>query len=167
MAGDVEGARIAAIESGTSDRFLRGEGRPGKLVDKDCEKDPVCLEYLQMIKDRVYARWELGADAVLSVIHEAAVSTVNLAETVSRLSETGARRVEIAHQFSRYTLDVVPFDEAQAWTAGLLRPLTRSRGLSFADRACLALALALDLPVLTGDRAWEGLDVGVDVRLFR
>jgi hypothetical protein len=68
VAGDVQGARIAALESGTSDRFLRGEGRPGPLTDKDCEKGPVCVEYLQMIKERVYARWELGADTVPGMV---------------------------------------------------------------------------------------------------
>ncbi len=63
VAGDVEGARIASIESGTSDRFLRGDGRSGySQGEKNCEKDPICLRYLQMIKERVYARWETGAD---------------------------------------------------------------------------------------------------------
>ena len=63
--------------------------------------------------------------------------------------------------------EVVPFDEMQAWDAGRLRPYTRALGLSVADRACLALARTLDLPVLTGDRAWTSLDVGVDIRVFR
>jgi PIN domain nuclease of toxin-antitoxin system len=30
--------------------------------------------------------------------------------------------------------------------------------LSLADRLCLALAERLELPVLTADRAWQGLD---------
>ena len=113
------------------------------------------------------AKRELGADAVLSVIHEAAVSTVNLAETISRLSDEGQGQPEIAQKLAMYELDVVPFNEEQAWDAGLLRPLTRPFGLSLGDRACLALARSLRLPVLTGDRAWAELNIGVDVRLFR
>ena len=68
VAGDVQGARITALESGTSDRFLRGEGTAGRPVDKNCEKDPVCLAYLKMIKDRVYARWETGSGTAPGVV---------------------------------------------------------------------------------------------------
>ena len=69
IAGDLEGARIASLESGTSDRLLRGDGgyslRPG---DKDCMKDPACLEYLEMIRDRVYARWNVGNETKPGVV---------------------------------------------------------------------------------------------------
>jgi len=40
-------------------------------------------------------------------------------------------------------------------------------GLSLGDRACLALALREQAPVLTGDRAWSKVDVGVEVVLIR
>jgi outer membrane biosynthesis protein TonB len=67
--GDVQGARVAAIESGTSDRFLKGDGSAGLApVDKDCMKDPVCREYLQMIQDRVYSRWDVGADTSAGIV---------------------------------------------------------------------------------------------------
>jgi PIN domain nuclease of toxin-antitoxin system len=39
--------------------------------------------------------------------------------------------------------------------------------LSLADRACLALAERERLPVLTADRHWGSLDLGIDVRLIR
>ena len=110
---------------------------------------------------------ETGADVVAEAVSGAAMSGANFSEVVAKLSDDGMREFAIRGALDGYQLDLIPFDEAQAWTAGLLHPLTRPRGLSFADRACLALALALDLPVLTGDRAWEGLNIGVDVRLFR
>jgi PIN domain nuclease of toxin-antitoxin system len=50
---------------------------------------------------------------------------------------------------------------------GLLRPKTKQLGLSLADRACLALGASLERPVLTTDRAWERVDVGVDIRVIR
>ncbi len=69
--GDLKGAKISALESGTSDSMLRGDGDRGSLpggAAKDCRKDPVCLAYLRMIRDRVYARWnpppEVGAGKV-------------------------------------------------------------------------------------------------------
>ena len=69
--GATDGAKIRALESGTSDRFLHGRGERGDFWggELDCMKDPVCLEYLKMIRDRVYARWrippETDAGAVL------------------------------------------------------------------------------------------------------
>jgi ribonuclease VapC len=54
----------------------------------------------------------------------------------------------------RYGIDVVSFDEGLARRAGALRPATKSLGLSLGDRACLALAQRVGLPVLTADRTW-------------
>ena len=48
-----------------------------------------------------------------------------------------------------------------------LRPTTRHLGLSLADRGCLALAQRLELPVVTTDRAWVQLRIGVEIRLAR
>ena len=64
-------------------------------------------------------------------------------------------------------LETHDFGRELAFQAGLLRPLTRSRGLFLGDQACLALGRQLDLSGLTTDRAWEGLDLRVEVRLVR
>ena len=66
-----------------------------------------------------------------------------------------------------WSLNVVPLEEEGAYLTGLLRPTTRSAGLSFGDRACVGLALQLGLPVLTVDQQWVGLDLGLEVRLAR
>jgi ribonuclease VapC len=47
----------------------------------------------------------------------------------------------------------VSFDTAQAKLVADLRSLTRVRGLSFADCACLAVARTVGLPAMTADRA--------------
>ncbi len=63
VAGDIEGARVAAIESGTSESLLKGGGGGGGIgTEKDCMKDPVCRAYLKMIQERVYARWNVGPE---------------------------------------------------------------------------------------------------------
>ncbi len=62
---------------------------------------------------------------------------------------------------------VTPFGEKQAFLTASLRAVTASRGLSLADRACLALGKMKQAAVLTGDRKWKGIDVGVEVILIR
>jgi PIN domain nuclease of toxin-antitoxin system len=39
--------------------------------------------------------------------------------------------------------------------------------LSLGDRACLALGLRLGSPVVTADRVWATVDVGVEIVLIR
>ena len=51
--------------------------------------------------------------------------------------------------------------------AGRLRAVTRTEGLSLGDRACLATAILLGVAVLTSDRSWLRLDLGVPVRSLR
>ncbi len=46
-------------------------------------------------------------------------------------------------------MEVVPFRPEDALAVATLRPLTKAQGLSLGDRACLALAHRLNLPVLT------------------
>jgi ribonuclease VapC len=110
---------------------------------------------------------EPGGEAVAGVVGEALMSSVNLAEVVTKLVErTGS--LEIARTaLGMATVDVVDFDRPQAEQAGLLVKNTRSYGLSLGDRACLALAMRESVPVLTADRIWAKLQLNVEVRLIR
>jgi PIN domain nuclease of toxin-antitoxin system len=60
-----------------------------------------------------------------------------------------------------------PFTTPDAIETARLRPLTRSAGLSLADRACLALGRRLRTTVLTADQAWISLTLDVDIRSIR
>ena len=110
---------------------------------------------------------EPGMSVVSEAIPGAAVSAVNLSEVIAKLTEGGMPEGEIGESLIGLGLDVVAFDADQAYAAGLLRPRTRSRGLSFGDRACIALGIRLGYEVLTADRSWAGLDLGIDVQLIR
>jgi PIN domain nuclease of toxin-antitoxin system len=110
---------------------------------------------------------EPGGDAVSEALPGAAVSTVNLSEVVAKLSASGLPAGEIRTALAGLGLEIHPFTEDQALTAGLLRGATRAAGLGLGDRACLALGAALARPVLTSDRAWKGLRVGVDIQVLR
>jgi ribonuclease VapC len=110
---------------------------------------------------------EPGADKVEAVLTRSCISAVNLAETLSKLVQHGKPLDAVAYQIERLRLPVIPFDAPEAKIVASLWPTTRASGLSLGDRACLALGLRLDLPVLTAERAWANLKIGVSVGLIR
>ena len=109
---------------------------------------------------------EPGIEAVIGRLAQAAISSVNFAEIVGKLCEDGVPEAEARAHILEFGLEVVMFDVDQASVAGGLRPVTRAKGLSLGDRACLALAQVRGLPVLTADRAWDQL-TGFDITLIR
>lgn len=110
---------------------------------------------------------EPGSELVAQQIGDAAISAVNLSEVVAKLAEQGFSEAIARDSLAALDLEVVDFDGEQAFVAGFLRPGTRNLGLSLGDRGCLSLAQRLGLPVLTADRSWRELDVGVKVRVIR
>ncbi len=92
---------------------------------------------------------------------------MNLSEVVAKLNDKGFSAADIDRYLASIDLVVIPFDEALAVAAGRLRARTRHRGLSFGDRACLALGRSLGVPVLTADRAWADLNLGIEVEVIR
>ncbi|MDB9534516.1 type II toxin-antitoxin system VapC family toxin [Dolichospermum planctonicum CS-1226] len=110
---------------------------------------------------------EPGSEEVLKFIGKAAMSTVNLSEVIAKLADAGIPEEDIREIISHLNLEVIDFNQEQALKAGILRPITKSIGLSFGDRACLALGIILNQPVLTTDRLWGNINVGVEVRILR
>jgi PIN domain nuclease of toxin-antitoxin system len=95
------------------------------------------------------------------------ICAVNYAEIVGRLTDWGLDGASVDSTLKRIRFQIEPFDEYRALLAAHLRRDPSTRRLSLGDRACLSLALRSGLPVLTADRAWAELEVGVDVRLIR
>jgi len=110
---------------------------------------------------------EPGSEGVARALPAAALSAVNLCEVVGKLLDAGLTAQEIRAALAPLALEVHPFERGSAHAAGELRPATRSLGLSLGDRACLALARELRAPVLTTDRRWTRLALGVEIRLAR
>ena len=110
---------------------------------------------------------ETGADLVRESLPDALISTVNLAEVVTRLSLIGMPGEQIREILTLLGLGIVPFDEEQAFLAGLFAAQTHSLGLSLGDRACLALASVTNVSAITADRVWKDLKVGVNIQLVR
>jgi PIN domain nuclease of toxin-antitoxin system len=111
-------------------------------------------------------REEPGAADVATRLVGARLSTVNLAEVAQRLADQWPD-AQVGAVLAAFPSEVVDLDRATAMRAGLMRRTTKVHGLSLGDRACLALAERLGLPVLTADRAWAELDLGVEVVLIR
>ena len=109
---------------------------------------------------------EPGSDRVLETLPGARVCSVNLSEVVAKLAGHDMPEADIRRALN-LGLEIVPFDEALAWAAGLLRPRTRGAGLSLGDRACLALARSTSFPVLTADAVWATLDLGIEIAVIR
>lgn len=108
---------------------------------------------------------EVGFDAV--PLDGSAMSAVHWAEAIQVAARRGADLEGVREAFAAEGAVVVPFTAAHAEATAALWPRTRHAGLSLADRACLAVARSYGVPVLTADRAWATLDVGVDVVLVR
>ena len=112
-------------------------------------------------------RAEPGGEEVRKVIGRAAISSVNLAEVVTKLIEFGHDRDEAVEVVRDFPCEVIAFDTEMALLTGALRAETKRHGLSLGDRACLALAMRERCPALTTDRAWAQLEVGVEIRMLR
>jgi PIN domain nuclease of toxin-antitoxin system len=114
-----------------------------------------------------FVNGEAGGEVVAEIIGEAVISTVNLAEAVTKLVGRGASLDRARDILAMADYAVADFDRALAEIAGSLVTRTRPHGLSLGDRACLALAQRERLPALTSDRAWSEVDSGIEIRLFR
>jgi PIN domain nuclease of toxin-antitoxin system len=86
---------------------------------------------------------------------------------VSFARQQGFAVEELAKLVGEQKLEIVPFTAEQALHSGDLVSITRSYGLSLGDRPCLALARLLNVPVITADKIWATLNLGVEVRLIR
>jgi ribonuclease VapC len=110
---------------------------------------------------------ERGADVVEHRVAGAAISTVNYSEVLKKAVEKGGTLEGAASVVRSLQMEIIPFEEWNARDAARLYPTTKDKGLSFADRACLSLAMDLDAPLYTADKRLAGVDVPIDVILIR
>jgi len=106
---------------------------------------------------------EGGHENVLPKLGSLAMSAVTYSELISKAQNKKIYSSEFMHDLGELRLHVLPFDAELAEIAGSLLPPEKKRGVSFADRACLATARKYRLPVLTADRLWK--DLGLDIPL--
>lgn len=127
----------------------------------------------------------LDASAVMALLHDEAgssvvvdaiatgttISVVNWAEVLSKVAGEGDDPEAVASRLGVTGDEVVIWVEALTDTDCIevahMRPITKARGLSLGDRACLVLAERLGVPAITADREWAKADVAAEVQLIR
>ena len=101
---------------------------------------------------------EPGEKKVIPLLLESVISAINLSEVAAKLLEAGMDEASAQIAVSVLGIgEVSDFTEDLAWEAARLRPLTKQNALSLGDRACLALAIKLNVPAVTADKEWSKL----------
>ena len=114
-----------------------------------------------------YLEGEPGAEVVNQYIAGGVITSLNLAEVVTKIVQRGATHADMRTIIGALRCDMAPVDTELGVSAGILHAATRAFGLSLGDCVCLALAMRDRLPVLTADRAWAALDLPITVTLIR
>lgn len=110
---------------------------------------------------------ENGADNALPYLQNGQCCSVNVTEIITRLIDKGRTQDEAVGDFIDMGIGVDDFGPDLATLAGRLRAVTKHKGLSLGDRACLALAIRDSAIAVTADRQWVDLDVGCKIELIR
>ncbi|ELR99505.1 type II toxin-antitoxin system VapC family toxin [Gloeocapsa sp. PCC 73106] len=110
---------------------------------------------------------EPGHLIVQQALPSSVISTVNLSEVVTKIAAEGIEKEKALQMLSLLGIEVLPFEESDAWTSGFLYPETKHLGLSLGDRACISLGLRLQRTILTADSSWSNIALAVEVKLIR
>lgn len=120
-----------------------------------------------------YLRDEPGAEIVENaLINGCYISIINWVEVLSKIVDLGESPDEIIKRLRNEgllenSLEIMACNDEDAINIAKFRALTKSAGLSLGDRACLALGKRLNLPVLTADKVWTSLSLGITINLIR
>ncbi len=112
-------------------------------------------------------RGEPGEARAAELAQGAIMSSVNLAEVVTKCVEFEINPDEAVHFIAGRNIDVVDFNAADASLTGRLWAVAAKGTLSLGDRACIATAIRLNATVVTADRIWAELDLPCPVELIR
>ena len=114
-----------------------------------------------------YLHQEPGGAVVKPMLPIAAISTVNWCEVVQKLWAKSIDDKAVAKKLKLLGLRFIPFTLEHADQAGELWQITSPLGLSLADRACLAVGLVEQMPIMTADKVWQELALDLKIQLIR
>lgn len=107
-------------------------------------------------------RKEPGHEKFMAHFLNSSVSAINLTECISEALRVDGSLEKLDALFERMKTPIEPFTREQALIAGSIHARSRKEKLSYADCACLALALDKGLPVVTKDSVWRELGLEVN-----
>ena len=113
-----------------------------------------------------FCNQEPGGTEARTKMRGGLISAVNLSEVYQKSIERGKLRLAQAI-VGTASLEIIPFSESRALMAAEIHGATKGLGISFADRACLALGIIEGFPIIAGDRKWLDLSIDATVELFR
>lgn len=114
-----------------------------------------------------FLKSEPGAEIVAKHLQRSCISTVNLLEVLEKSTRQKQSVDKVVRLLRGWQVEFAPFDEQQVHAATQIKLQVGNADVSLADRACLALGTVRRLPVLTSDRLWSKLKVGIEVIQIR
>jgi PIN domain nuclease of toxin-antitoxin system len=102
---------------------------------------------------------EPGTEIIKPLLKISVMSAVNITETLSVLQRVNITPKEGLTLITNIITTIIPFDLELAELAANIHPLTKSKGLSLADRACIALGIKLQIPIYTTDKIWAEITI--------
>ncbi len=111
---------------------------------------------------------EKGYEIIKQRMKNAIISSVNIAEVykycieVQNLSEEDCRSL-----IKLSGIKIIEFCEEQALITAKIIKRTKHYGLSLGDRACIALAMLNNHPILTCDKIWQKVDIDIEFIMAR
>ncbi|WP_341757651.1 type II toxin-antitoxin system VapC family toxin [Candidatus Tisiphia endosymbiont of Ditula angustiorana] len=113
-------------------------------------------------------KYETGATEVEKLLGNIIMSSVNVSEVAAILLDSDMTEEECKNSIEPFISSIIPFDSEQSFLSALLKKHTKHKGLSFGDRACIALGIKLNVSIYTADKAWYNLEINqADIKLIR
>ena len=111
---------------------------------------------------------ETGGKVIENLLGNIVMSSVNVSEVASILLDSSMSLEECKDVIEPFIDSIISFDSELSFVAASLKKLTKHKGLSLGDRACIGLGIFLGLPVYTADTVWAELNIpNLKINLIR
>lgn len=111
---------------------------------------------------------ENGYRLIKKHMKDGIISSVNIAEVYKYCIETQGLTEEEAKTLIRLSdIRIIDFCPDQALISAKICNKTKAYGISLGDRACIALAMLRNYPILTCDKIWQKLDLDIEFIMAR
>ena len=110
---------------------------------------------------------EPGKERVEALLADSVISAINYCEVLGKLIDAGLSEEDAQESIDLLGIECLDFDLELARLAAALRPTTKKLGLSLGDRSCLALGIARHSIIVTAERAWGRLKIGMNIDLIQ